>query len=434
MRNNTVEIVLRANSTQFDRAVNKTRSRFKGAMGAMHRSATQGSTGINQAFAKIKIRSTGQISREISEVNLAFERLKRSGTLSNAEIGRASKAAKARIAELRNEINKTSPAFGNMAGSVKNLFGAFAVAAAGKLSLDFLQDAINSFTTFDDAARKAAAVTGDFDKAFGAFSAKARELGKSTTFTAKEAAEGIQNLAMAGLGIEKSLEAIPQVLDLAKASSTELGQTADVVTNIMSGFGIAAEDLSGASDVLTKTFTSSNTNLLQLGNAFKQAGPIAKSAGLEFKEVAAVLGALANNGYKGEVGGTALRGAIARLLKPAAKAKAVLHDLGVTVNDATGNMRPFTDIMSELAKKGITTAQTIALFGQEAGPAMASMLGQGTTAAKELMASMGDIGDQVSAVVCAKRTVDLDFAFDLSSQAAPREHQHRRSVSYPFKA
>ena len=392
MRNNTVEIVLRANSAQFDRAVNNVRSRFTGAIRSMQQSARQGSTGINQAFSTLNIRSAAQIRREIAEVNLAFERLRRSSTLSNAEIGRASNAARARIAGLRQEISGTLPALNSMMGSVRNLFGAFAAAAAGKLSVDFLQDAVNAFTTFDDAARKAAAVTGDFDKAFGAFSAKARELGKSTSYSATEAATALQNLAMAGLGIEKSLHAIPQVLDLAKASSTDLGETADVVTNIMSGFGIAATDLSSASDVLTKTFTSSNTNLSQLGNAFKQAGPIAKSAGLEFKEVAAVLGVLANNGYKGEMGGTALRGAMARLIKPVKLAKQVLNDLGVSVHDSTGKMRPFTDIMAELAKKGITTAQTIALFGQEAGPAMASLLGQGTTAAKALMNSMGDIG------------------------------------------
>ena len=80
MRNNTVEIVLRANSAQFDRAVNDARTRFTGAVRSMQQSARQGSTGINQAFSTLNIRSAAQIRREIAEVNLAFERLRRSDT------------------------------------------------------------------------------------------------------------------------------------------------------------------------------------------------------------------------------------------------------------------------------------------------------------------------------------------------------------------
>ena len=255
-----------------------------------------------------------------------------------------------------------------------------------------LAAATKIFAEYEQSMAKVQAVSGATAEEFAALDAIAREMGRTTVFTAREAAAALSFMSMAGLEAKQSISALPDVLNLAAAGQLELGQSADIVTNVMAGYGIAAEDVTMAVDVLTKGFTSANTDLLQLGEAFKMGGPVAKAAGLEFTEVAAALSLMGNAGFQGTLAGTALRGAITRLLNPTGEAQKILDRLGVAVFDTEGNMRPLVDIVRDLEESGLTAGDAMAVFGQRAGPAMLALIGQGSAALEELTTEMENAG------------------------------------------
>ena len=120
----------------------------------------------------------------------------------------------------------------------------------------------------------------------------------------------------------------------------------------MSGFGIQAEDVGQATDVLVTGFTSANTNLSQLGEAFKLGGPVAKAAGLSFEETAAALSLMGNAGFQSTLAGTALRGSITRLLNPTGEAQKIMAELGITATDTSGELLPLRDIIGQFEDCG----------------------------------------------------------------------------------
>src|SRR5690625_3127631 len=112
----------------------------------------------------------------------------------------------------------------------------------------------------------------------------ARELGATTQFSASQAADAMSFLSMAGFDVNQTMTAMPAVLNLAAAAQLDMAQSADIASNIMAGFNMDASELSGAVDVLAKSFTSSNTDLSQLGEAMKMVGPVASGFGVQFEE------------------------------------------------------------------------------------------------------------------------------------------------------
>ena len=267
-----------------------------------------------------------------------------------------------------------------------------AMAATGAALLAPIALGVKTFASYEQEMAKVQAVSGATTEQFTALDAIAREMGRTTVFTANQSAEALAFMSMAGLEARESIAALPDVLNLAAAGQLELGQSADIVTNVMAGYGIAAEDVTRAVDVLTKGFTSANTDLSQLGEAFKMGGPVAKAAGLNFEEVAAALSLMGNAGFQGSLAGTALRGAITRLLNPTDEARALLERYGVTVLDSTGKMRPLVEIMQDFERDGLTAADAMAIFGQRAGPALLALLEQGSEGLRELTTEMENAG------------------------------------------
>lgn len=285
-------------------------------------------------------------------------------------------------------------------GSIKT--GWIAIAASVYATTRAVGEAVKTTAEFDDNVRKAAAVTGDFEGTFNELSKAAKEAGASTAFTASQAAEGLQFLTQAGLDAQTAIKALPTVLDLASAGSIDLGRSADIVTNIMSQMGIEVKDLSKTADILTKTFTSSNTNLEELGYAFSYVGPIAKSVGLDINDVSSILAVLANNGFKGERAGTGLRGALTRLLNPSKEAARELGKLNVNLKDGDGNTRKFTDILGDLQAAGIKTSQVMKIFGSEAGTSMQALINTGTDSIKKQRDALENLGDLTKKVAGQK--------------------------------
>lgn len=189
------------------------------------------------------------------------------------------------------------------------------------------------------------------DEQLAAMRAQARQLGADTMFSATDAAQGQGFLAMAGFKPEDIIAAMPGMLDLAKAGDSGLAETADIASNILTGFNLKASETGRLGDVLVGAFTRSNTSLQMLGETMKYAAPVAASVGQDIETVAAMAGKLGDAGIQGSMGGTALRAILNRLSAPPKAAAKALDTLGISAVDAQGNLRDMPTILQEIYQK-----------------------------------------------------------------------------------
>lgn len=192
----------------------------------------------------------------------------------------------------------------------------------------------------------------------------ARDLGKTTAFSAQEAAEGLNYMALAGYGVKKSQRMLPQVLNLAAAGNMDLANASDMVTDAQSALGLSTKDTEKMIDQMAKTSSKTNTSVSQLGSAFLTVGGTAKmmksdteSAEHATAEMSAALGVLANSGIKGSEGGTALRNVLQGIT--GSKFDKTFKQLGVEAYDASGQLRDLPDIFADMNKamEGMTTEE-----------------------------------------------------------------------------
>ena len=179
----------------------------------------------------------------------------------------------------------------------------------------------------------------------------AEKYGKTTKFTATECGQGLEYMALAGYDAEKSIQMLPNVLNLAAAGEMELGRASDQVTDIQSALNLSIDETTELVDKMALTSSKTNTSVEQLGDAMLQVGGTAKTLSGGTTELSQTLGILADNGIKGSEGGTKLRNIILSLTAPTDKAAAALDALGINVADSEGNMRSVSDIMADLNKQ-----------------------------------------------------------------------------------
>lgn len=219
---------------------------------------------------------------------------------------------------------------------------------------------------------------------------QARELGGTTQFSASDAADAMGFLAMAGMKTNQIMGAMPHVLRLAGAAQLDMASAADIVTNILAGYNLQIDDLAHSNDVLVKAFTSANTDLQQLGEAMKYAGPVASAAGVQFEQAAAALAMMGNAGIQGSMAGTSLRGAITAALNPTKKMSDAMKAAGLNFKDAEGKLLPLDQIIQQLEPHAQNAGLFMTLFGQRAGPAMAALVSQGSDALRDLTGDLED--------------------------------------------
>lgn len=230
---------------------------------------------------------------------------------------------------------------------------------------------------------------------------QARDLGSSTAFSASEVGQGQSFLAMAGFTPDAIHTAMQDMLNLALANDMDLGQTADISSNILSGFGLDSDQMGRVSDVLTATTTRANVDLQMLGESMKYVAPQARAMGLSLEQAAAMAGLLGNVGIQGSQAGTTLRAMMTRLAAPTGAAAGALEELGVNAKDAKGNMRDVPRILADVAKatenmgNADRASYLKAIFGEEPGAGMAELIGQQGAAGIEkfvdiLKGSMGE--------------------------------------------
>lgn len=202
------------------------------------------------------------------------------------------------------------------------------------------------FQEFDDKMRLVKAVTGAVGAEFDMLTAKAKKLGRETRFTAGQVSEGMISLGRMGFSSKEIDASIASVMNLSTATGTELATASEIAANNMRVFGMRAEEMTDAADILTVTANGSAQNLVDLGEALKMAGPHAKNAGSDLKETCAALGILANMGIKGSLAGTALGKSFKRLADPGVQD--YLQQFGIRTVDASGNLRRMRDILVEV--------------------------------------------------------------------------------------
>ena len=207
---------------------------------------------------------------------------------------------------------------------------------------------IKTTADFDASMSKVAAISGAAGEDFDKLRDKAREMGATTKFTASEAAEAMNYMAMAGWKTEDMLSGVSGIMSLAAASGEELGTTSDIVTDALTAFGLAAEDAGHFSDILAAASSNANTNVAMMGESFKYAAPVAGSLGYTAEDIAVALGLMANSGIKASMAGTSLRNIFTRMAKPTKESAMAMERLGLSLDDGKGNMYSFRQIMNQL--------------------------------------------------------------------------------------
>lgn len=253
--------------------------------------------------------------------------------------------------------------------------------------------AVQTAADFEQSMSKVAAISGATGDDLKKLETAAREWGATTVFSAEESAEAFQYMALAGWDTNQMLEAIGPILYLAGGAMLDLGTTSDIVTDNITAFGLAAEDTARFTDVLAQTMTNSNTDVLQLGEAFKYVAPLAGTLGFSIEDVSLALGLMADNGIKGSQAGTSLRSALTNLVNPTDSMAMAMQTLGIEITNSDGSMKSLREIIDVLRSSmgGMTEAE------REAAIEMLALNDNGEIAAQ----AMKDLSDEEIALALA---------------------------------
>ena len=282
--------------------------------------------------------------------------------------------------------------------------------AAGQALLTFAANSVTVAASFEQAMAKVGAISGATETEIATLTSTARDLGATTSFSASEAAEGMQFLAMAGFDTNEVVSAMPGLLSLAAATATDLGSAADITSNILSGFGMQATEAGRVADLMAYAASNANTDVGQLGEAMKYAAPVASSLGISIEDTAAAIGFMSDAGIQGGMAGTALRGMMIRLAAPTTGAAKAIADLGLNLYTADGALRPLPELVSEFERgmAGMTDQQRAAalqtIIGTEAIGGFNALLLRGGDALQGFSDELGRSGGT------AQRMADVQMA------------------------
>lgn len=225
---------------------------------------------------------------------------------------------------------------------------------------------------------------------------KAKELGEATSFSATEAGEAMEYMAMAGWKTEDMLNGIDGILNLAAASGEELGTVSDIVTDAMTAFGMSASEAGRFSDVLATAASNSNTNVSLMGETFKYVAPVAGSLGYSIEDCAVAIGLMANSGIKASNAGTALRKLLTNLAKPTKSVQGAMDRLGISLTDSSGKMKPMDTLLQELRKsfsslsKAEKASEAASLAGQTGMSGLLAIVNSSEKDFKKLTEAIND--------------------------------------------
>lgn len=207
---------------------------------------------------------------------------------------------------------------------------------------------LRAAANFDDALREIQARAGLTDEAMQQVQDTALQLGADTVFSTQQAADAFLQLLTAGLDVEDALTTLPQVLNAAAAGNIDLGLAADLVTNVMSVFGVEAENTEGVIDAMVAAAASSPASMAQMGEALQRAGGQASMFGLDVEDTSAILAIFAKTGLRGSEAGTQLNSMLRNMSRNVPGVQAAWDELGVSLYDTDGNVRNLDTVFAEL--------------------------------------------------------------------------------------
>lgn len=306
---------------------------------------------------------------------------------------------------LDNASNKSSSFGSKIKSGLKTAakVGAVAITAATTAVTAFAKASIDAGSRFDAAMSQVAAVSGATGEDFDALRDKAMEMGSKTKFSASEAAEAFNYMAMAGWKTEDMLGGIEGIMNLAAASGENLATTSDIVTDALTAFGMTADESGHFADVLAVASSNANTDVGMMGETFKYVAPVCGTLGYSAEDAALAIGLMANSSVKGSMAGTALRSIIARLSTDAGASANKLgalgtltEELGVEFYNTDGSARALGDVLLETreAWKDLTEEQKInyanTIAGQEGLAAWNAMMNASDADLEKLTSSLED--------------------------------------------
>ena len=219
--------------------------------------------------------------------------------------------------------------------------------------------AVKTAADFDSAMSRVAAVSGATGSDFDKLRDKAREMGAKTKFSATEAADAMNYMAMAGWKTEDMLSGIEGVMYLAAASGEDLATTSDIVTDALTAFGLTAADSGHFADVLAAASSNANTNVSMMGETFKYCAPVAGALGFSVEDTAEAIGLMGNAGIKASQAGTSMRSIMTNLTGDVKLSGAAIGDVTIATTNADGSMRSLSAILADCrgAFAGMTEAE-----------------------------------------------------------------------------
>jgi len=270
------------------------------------------------------------LQREIVETEEELRRLQQEAATTNTALSKIDVAGQ-----------KMETVGNSIAGAGKKMMGVTTVIGGVGVA------AVKTAADFDSAMSQVAAVSGATGKDFDALRNKAREMGAKTKFSATEAADAMNYMAMAGWKTEDMLDGIEGVMNLAAASGEDLATTSDIVTDALTAFGLSAKDSGHFADILAAASSNANTNVSMMGETFKYCAPIAGALGFSAEDTAEAIGLMANAGIKSSQAGTALRTIMNNLAGDVKISGKAIGDVTIATTNADGSMRDLSDILAD---------------------------------------------------------------------------------------
>lgn len=260
-------------------------------------------------------------------------------------------------------------------------------------------ESVNSFQDFESMMSQVKAISGATGQEFDDLTAKAQEMGATTKFTATESAEAFNYMAMAGWKPQQMIDGISGIMSLAAASGEDLASTSDIVTDALTAFGLKAGDSGHFSDVLAKASASANTNVGEMGEAFKYVASVAGAMKYNVEDTSLALGLMSNAGVHASMAGTALKTSIANMAAPTDSMAAAMDKYGISLTDGEGNMKSLKGVMDNLRSSlgGLSetekTAAASTIFGKEAMSGMLAIINASEEDYNNLSSAIGNSKD-----------------------------------------
>lgn len=347
------------------------------------------------------------------------------------------------VENTKGELKGLIPSLGDMSKAFDVL--GEALKKVTQLTAAFVRESIEVGKQFESSMSQVAA-TMAIEKTSAEFemlSEKAKEMGATTRYTASEAADALNYLALAGYEAEQAVEALPKVLSLAQAGGMELARASDMITDTISALHLNKEDMDTLIDQMAKTAQRSNTSVSQLGDALLTLGGTAASiAGREggLAEINSLLGILADNGIKASEGGTHLRNILLKMSKPTKNMKALMETLNMEFYDLEGKLRPIPDIFLEMKQKmddmGLTQAEKDSLINKAFNPTDIASVNAllGTTAERfDSLANEIENADNAASTMADTMNQNLDGALrTLNSAKEAVEVEFYEKINEPL--